>query len=50
VRIEPDGQLRSWMRDPAERPDDEEPFHGAEWTAEFLAPDYDALVGWAYSW
>lgn len=48
IRIEPDG-LRSWMRDP-EGASGDDVFHGREWTAEFLAPNYEALVGWAYSW
>ena len=48
IRIEPDG-LRAWMRDP-EGASGEDVFHGPTWTAEYLAPDYDALVTWAYSW
>jgi len=49
VRIEPDGRLRAWFRDPAGATG-ENVLHGPDWTDEVLFPTYADLVAWAYSW
>lgn len=49
IRIEPDGRLRAWLRDP-EGSTGEDVFHGPEWTAEAVFSEYEDLVTWAYSW
>jgi hypothetical protein len=49
IRIEPEGKLRAWLRDPPGGLEGE-PYHGSEWAEESVFDEYDDLCSWAYAW